>query len=286
MTFLRKIDTSTASYKILIISSVLLCFFGIVGLHLASRDVLNRNSSDLTAVLGYEIEELIVDNEPKTPEPSEAETSKEKAKETVVPVVPEPEPVSIWPVTYSLEQAASITVVVNKKHRLPRNYVPTLIGVAGGQLRPEAAQALASMFDTAQKEDVEMSIISSYRSYDTQVATYNRWVSIDGQAQADRYSARPGHSEHQTGLAVDIGTPSGNCNLSICFGDTAQGKWLAANAYLYGFIIRYPSGKESLTGYQYEPWHLRYLGVETATAVKKSGLTLDQYFDVEAGDYQ
>lgn len=213
----------------------------------------------------------IIEN-PPSPEPVPSENP------------PEPE-VSKWPVTYSLNDAASLTVVVNKKHKLPSNYAPALQSVAGGQLRPEAANALQQMLNDASAAGVPMRIISSYRSYATQVSTYQKWVNLQGQTQADRSSARAGHSEHQTGLAVDLGMPDSSCDLLICFGDTAQGVWLAENSQNYGFIVRYEKTTESITGYQYEPWHMRYVGVETAQAVKVSGLTLDQYFNVEAGGY-
>lgn len=218
-------------------------------------------------------------------QPKETEELQEASEEPAENQQPEPEPTPQWPVTYSLEQADSLTVVVNKKHRLPSAYAPSLTSVAGGQMRPEAASALQNLMNDASSEGASMVIVSSYRSYQTQVSTYQYWVDTQGQAQADRESARPGHSEHQTGLAVDLGNPDGSCRLLACFGDGAAGQWLATNAHKYGFIIRYPNGKEAQTGYIYEPWHLRYLGVETATAVKNSGQTLDQYYGVEAGSY-
>lgn len=211
-----------------------------------------------------------------------------QAKTESVPDALEPDsPIELeqWPVTYTLDEAASLTVVVNKKHTLPESYIPPLQSIAGGSLRPEAAEALNRMLGAAEAENITMKTISSYRSYATQVTTYNRWVAIDGKAQADRSSARAGHSEHQTGLAIDLGVPDGTCDLAICFGDTLQGKWLEAYAHTYGFIVRYQSDTEAITGYQYEPWHMRYVGVDTANAIKNSGLTLDQYFNVEAGDY-
>jgi len=201
----------------------------------------------------------------------------------VSPPVVEPSP--NWPALLTNAQASSLTVVVNKKHKLPNDYVPDLTPVTGGQMRPEAAQAMTSMLFKANEAGVPMKVISSYRSYSTQVSTYNKWVAQSGQAQADTFSARPGHSEHQTGLAADLGMPDGSCNLEICFGNTAQGKWLAENAASYGFIIRYESDAQSITGYQYEPWHVRYIGVDVATSVVNSGQTLDQYYGVEAGGY-
>lgn len=197
----------------------------------------------------------------------------------------DPPEVVEWPVVYTLDQAASLTVVVNKKHKLPEDYAPTLKSVAGGQMRTEAADALSQMLVAAETDGLLMKVISSYRSYATQVSTYNYWVNVDGKTQADRSSARPGHSEHQTGLAVDLGMPDGTCDLEICFGDTEQGKWLAANAQDYGFIVRYESDTESVTGYQYEPWHMRYVGIDEAKKIVASGQTLDQYYGIEAGEY-
>ena len=181
--------------------------------------------------------------------------------------------------------AASLTVVVNKQHALsPINYVPAnLVSVGNGQLaRTEAAQALTSLLSAAQKAGKPMYALSGYRSYNTQTSLYNSYVQSDGQAAADTYSARPGYSEHQTGLAIDVG--NGTCNLDICFGNTAAGKWLAANAYSYGFIIRYPSGKTSVTGYQYEPWHLRYVGTSVSKDMHAKGTTtLEEYFGITGG---
>lgn len=198
---------------------------------------------------------------------------------------PPPPSTSQWPVTYSNTQAASLTVVVNKKHRLSSSYTPPLVSVQGGYLRPEAASALNQLFTDASKAGVSLKIISSFRSYSTQVATYNRWVARSGQAQADTFSARPGHSEHQTGLAVDVGGVGSGCDLSTCFGNTPAGQWVAANAHNYGFFVRYPAGMQGITGYQYEPWHLRYVG-SAAAAIVGSGLTMDQYYGVAAGGYQ
>ncbi|MEI6237834.1 MAG: M15 family metallopeptidase [Candidatus Saccharibacteria bacterium] len=194
---------------------------------------------------------------------------------------------SVWPVVLSLDQAESLTVVVNKKHQLPSNYSPPdLVSVPNGLLRSDAAKAYSQISADAAANGFTINVISSYRSYQTQVSTYNGFAARDGQALADTYSARPGHSEHQTGLAVDIGISGGNCSLQSCFGDTAVGQWLAANGAKYGFIVRYPKGKDAITGYQYEPWHLRYLGTEIARAVEATGKTLDEFYTVPAGGYQ
>jgi D-alanyl-D-alanine carboxypeptidase len=215
-------------------------------------------------------------------------------KVTVEPVVadepptPEPEPAlepqeAGYPVQLSMEEAGSLSVVVNKKHKLPSDYVPNLTSVRGASLRPEAASALESLLSDAEATGLGVKVISSYRSYATQINTYNGYVNQYGQEYADTISARPGHSEHQTGLAVDVG--GGGCDLEICFGTTPFGEWLKSNAYKYGYIIRYPSGKEAETGYQYEPWHLRYVGISAAQSISASGQTMDQFYGFVAGSY-
>ena len=108
---------------------------------------------------------------------------------------------------------------------------------------------------------------------------YDRYVERDGKQQADTYSARPGHSEHQTGLAVDL-DDSGDCYLAACFGQTPSGRWIAAHAAEYGFVIRYPEGKQGVTGFMPEPWHLRYLGTGVATELYNSGLSLEEYLGI------
>lgn len=153
-------------------------------------------------------------------------------------------------------------LLVNKNHGVPRNY--------GGGVDETAYAALQRLQQGAKENGFSMPLISGYRSYDYQASLYNNYVAIDGQAAADRYSARPGNSEHQTGLAFDIGQLDNN------YGNTPAGTWLAQHAHEYGFIIRYPQGKESVTGYMYEPWHVRYLG-SIASDVYTSGLTLEEY---------
>lgn len=157
-------------------------------------------------------------------------------------------------------------LVVNKKYSLPSTYNP---GV-----NQTALNAYYSLKDGAQKAGYAMPLLSGFRSYSTQVGLYNRYVSMYGQAAADTFSARPGHSEHQTGLSFDVGSIDDN------YGSTPAGKWLENNCYKYGFIIRYPKNKQNITGYQYEPWHIRYLGNPTATNVYNSGLCLEEYLGI------
>jgi D-alanyl-D-alanine carboxypeptidase len=183
---------------------------------------------------------------------------------------------------------SSYDAVINKVRSLSSNYVPSdLVTVAVPtclpnpeirQMRRIASEALSEMFEDALKDDIELVARSGYRSHATQTSLYNGYVSKYGQEYADKYSARPGTSEHQTGLAMDITAESVNLQLDDNFGKTKEGQWLAQNAHRFGFIIRYPEGMENITGYFFEPWHVRYLGVNLATNVYNSGLTLEEYF--------
>lgn len=177
---------------------------------------------------------------------------------------------------------ANIKVLVNKAHPLsPLKYTPKLARwkSTGYRMRPDVSTKLSSLFTGADSAGHAIAVVSAYRSYAEQRDLYNYYVRIYGKTYADRISARPGYSEHQTGLAVDIGLASGSCGLEACFGDTAAGKWVAANAYKYGFIIRYPKGHEATTGYTYEPWHLRYVGVALATEMRTKKIpTMEHYY--------
>jgi len=193
----------------------------------------------------------------------------------------------------STTDPASLWVVVNKKHPLnPVDYAPTdlvypdLPNANHQPLRKPAADALVAMAAAAKSEaGLSLAIDSAYRSYPTQVSVYNQWVATKGQAVADNLSARPGTSEHQTGLAVDIGASPSDCSLDVCFGTTAQGKWLAANAWRFGFLLRYPADKVAVTGYQYEPWHFRYIGVPLATELHDEHVeTLEEFFGISGGE--
>lgn len=218
-------------------------------------------------------------------------------KQTVVKTPPvatptPPAPAATFSKTqYSLTDPTSIWIVVNKQQPLtPLSYAPSDLvvpkvptRVAGMQVRRATATALESMFAAAQKDGAAMKLSSGYRSYTYQVNLYNGYVKTQGQAVADTQSARPGYSEHQSGLAADVGPLNGNCNVQQCFANTTAGKWLAANAYKYGFIIRYGNGLDATTGYTYEPWHVRYVGIDLATEMhNKNVLTLEQYFDLGA----
>ena len=157
-------------------------------------------------------------------------------------------------------------LLVNKQYALPQNY--------GNGLDATAYQAFLQLQADAAKAGHSIPLVSGYRSYSYQAQLYDSYVARDGQAAADRYSARPGHSEHQSGLAMDVGAIDNN------YGQTPAGQWLNAHCAEYGFILRYPQGKESITGYMYEPWHIRYVGSAAAKAIMANGLTLEEYLGV------
>ncbi len=157
-------------------------------------------------------------------------------------------------------------LVVNKTYGLPADYAP---GVD-----PEAQQAMNELLAAAKKDGKNLWVQSAYRSYTHQKSLYERYCQRDGQAAADRYSARPGHSEHQSGLAFDFNT------IDMRFAPTPECAWLKENCWKYGFIIRYAEDKEEITGYKYEPWHVRYLGKDIAKSVYESGLCLEEYLGI------
>lgn len=152
-------------------------------------------------------------------------------------------------------------------------------------MRQEVATALVAMFAAGKAEaGLEFSVQSAYRSYESQVRVYNDDVARNGQAYADTDTARPGHSEHQTGLAVDISAVPAKCSLAACFAQTPQGEWLAANAWRFGFLLRYPADKVPVTGFTFEPWHFRYIGAPLAAQLHATGVTtLEEFFGVPGG---
>jgi LAS superfamily LD-carboxypeptidase LdcB len=170
-------------------------------------------------------------------------------------------------------------VLVNKYYSLPSAFIPvnlTTINVCGSAtLISEAADALSSMCTAMNAAGLHPKVTSSYRSYATQVALYNLYAAQDGKNKADTYSARAGHSEHQTGLVVDMITPTSTLE---SFKTTAESRWLLANAQNYGFILRYTQSKQAITGYISEPWHWRYVGINTAADFNAKGMTFDEYY--------
>lgn len=195
--------------------------------------------------------------------------------ETTVPETPKPQTSEPQTPSYNgshkMEVIDGITyfdgvMIANKTYTLPASYNP---GV-----QPVAMDAFYDMQAAAAADGISLWILSSYRSYEDQEVIYNRYVAQDGRDAADTYSSRPGHSDHQTGYTFDLNS------LEQDFQYDPAGQWLDKNCYKYGFIIRYPKGKDSSTGYMYEPWHVRYIGVDLATKVTQSGLSLEEYFGI------
>lgn len=174
-------------------------------------------------------------------------------------------------------------LLVNKYHYLEKDYVPDgladvepLYSTSGGRLTAEAAAAFSALVEALWAEEgLHLLNVSPYRSYAKQKRLYSSYCEKDGAAKADRYSARPGYSEHQTGLALDVAAPGGTLG---GFRQTAQFRWMKDNAHRFGFILRYGEGMEYITGYKYEPWHYRYVGVEAATVIYENLLTLEEYY--------
>ena len=188
----------------------------------------------------------------------------------------------VWfnPGAYSLTKANSLWVVANKQRPLnPITYKPTLGYFKGVALAKVAATALTQMAAGMAKDKAGTLLLNSgYRSYDTQKIVHARQVSRLGLKAGEALAARPGYSEHQTGLAADVSASGQGCVIQVCFAKTKAGKWLAANAWQYGFILRYPDGQTKVTGYQFEPWHFRFVGVQLATEMKSQNISVLEKF--------
>lgn len=180
-----------------------------------------------------------------------------------------------------------LLLLANKGHALDMDYLPNDLtplryyaedrSKEGRFLREEAADHFHQMVEAAAADGYTLVMTTAYRSYGFQQILWNNYVATQGEEAAAKFSAKPGHSEHQTGLAVDISSPSVGTELTESFGKTKEGIWLAENAHQYGFILRYPKGKEDITGYQYEPWHFRYVGQSMATYIYENDLTLEEF---------
>lgn len=219
--------------------------------------------------------------QPVAPAPTENTSVKSLAL-----VLPGADPIE--PLIEDYNDPTSLWVVVNKDYPLTnQDYKPTDLTLMTSKSRADKGNdersiraAVAADFNNliaaANAAGYDLIIGSGFRPYSLQAYYYNHYVSVSGEAEANKYSAKPGQSEHQTGLAVDLTLRSMECYLTTCFGDTSAGKWLAAHAVDYGFIIRYPADKAEITKYEYEPWHIRYIGKPLAKALQQSGLTLDE----------
>lgn len=187
-----------------------------------------------------------------------------------------------------VEEPAALLVLVNKEYNLPDDYTPPDLvepdipfsfseDLPKRLMRREAAEALELLFTGAAADGIQIGAVSGYRSYERQKIIFNHRARERGLEAANRTTAYPGQSEHQTGLAMDISGQSVGYGLVQGFGETEEGIWLAQNAPGFGFIVRYPRGREGETGYSYEPWHLRYVGVEAAREITDRGLILEEY---------
>lgn len=219
----------------------------------AQRDQLLENSREQSSLTEIQTESVT----------AAAETEAETEPET------EPEDGAKYPI----ENIDGMTyiygiLIANKTYSLPADYDP------GAD--QEALDAFDEMQADAAAEGLDIHISSGYRSYDLQKSLYERYCESDGKELADTYSSRPGHSDHQTGLAFDLNS------IDDSFGYTPESDWVAENCYKYGFIIRFPEGKDEYTGYQYEPWHIRYVGVEKAEEIYKSGLSLEEFLGIDS----
>ncbi|MSQ10182.1 MAG: D-alanyl-D-alanine carboxypeptidase family protein [Dehalococcoidia bacterium] len=212
---------------------------------------------------------------------------------TITPVFPPPgstpEPTATpaaTPVVHVVN-GNDLLAPVNKRNSLPANFAPgdlsdvpvTMAVRAGIRLRRAALEAVQAMVAEAQAQGLQPVVISGFRPYQEQEVLYRGYVARMGEERASRISAVPGHSEHQMGTTIDFSSPSAGYQLEVAFEATREGRWLLQNAVRFGFVLSYPRGKETVTGYAYEPWHYRYLGIETASAVNASGLTLTEYLN-------
>ncbi|MGO3146126.1 MAG: M15 family metallopeptidase [Leucobacter sp.] len=260
----------------------------------ANRGFAQRVAVPLAFLVASGLLLSIVGCSPKTVEPTPSPTQAQEPKPTEIPEPePTPEPPSFDKSAYSIDDPNSIWVVANKLRQLnPAGYVPNDLVVPnvestnGQPLRQVAATATEQMVAAAAAEGISIYIISAYRSYDTQVSVYGGFVANQGQAFADTTSARPGHSEHQTGLSVDF-AGADDCMLDGCFANTPAGQWLHNRSAEFGFTERYPFGYDAVTGYMPEPWHYRYVGTDLALELKAQGiLTLEEFFGLPpAPDY-
>jgi len=229
-----------------------------------------------------------VGNEASDPDPTAVATAKPATAKPTDP--PKSGSSGNGDAVQAAAEPESITVLVNKQYKLPDNYKPNDLvypnvpfifseKIEKRMMRKTAAAALEDLFAGAKQDGIYLAGVSAYRSQSTQTTLFNNYVKRDGEEKARTYSAVPGHSEHQTGLAIDVSGSDGKCAADSCFGGTKEAKWLDKHAHEYGFIIRFPEGKQSITGYKYEPWHIRYVGKDIAASVYERDITLEEYYD-------
>lgn len=219
----------------------------------------------------------------------------DKLTETEDTVLIEDTQASLSEQTQKIDNPLSYQVLVNKQFFLPSDFQPDdlrILNVSDASknpnstimLRERAAEMAEQMFREAQLENLEILLVSGFRSFERQNRLYDDYVARYGEKEANRFSAQPGHSEHQTGLAMDLSTSALGGGISEEFSKTPEGEWLRANAHRFGFIIRYPEGREEETGYMYEPWHFRYVGLASAKIINQNNWIFEEYFVQVMGD--
>lgn len=226
---------------------------------------------------------LLLDRHAQAPQSKAVVASTSPKPTATAPTTPAP----FDKTKYSTSDPSSLWVVVNKQHPFnPIDYTPSdLVTDMGHQVSSRMVDDLNAMVAAAKTDDAFLTIASSYRSYPYQIQLFNSYVATDGQEKADTYSARPGYSEHQTGLAIDFGDTANKCIVEDCYADTTEGKWLAANAYKYGFLLRYTADKQPVTGYEAEAWHYRYVGRDLTNEMHAEGITtLEEFFGITGGE--
>ena len=216
--------------------------------------------------------------------PANAPSGKPQETDDSAQTTPEP-----TPLPNELIDPASVTVLVNKTHSLPADYVPAnlvtpyVLSISDViQVSDLAADQLKEMVSAANESEVTLYLTSGYISYETQDDYFNDRAGMVGEAEANKVIAKAGYSEHQTGLAFDFSDNASGTATTTAFAETEAGKWLIEHAWEYGFIMRYPEGKEAITGYSYQPWHFRYLGTDVAKAMHDIApdLTMEEYYNV------
>jgi D-alanyl-D-alanine carboxypeptidase len=263
----RKIKHKKFVLKYFIILTIIISFETIlIGVYLLSLlpviSVISSNNSQITA--------------------AKKDFDKIEAKKREPVYINLPGSTEIRAIVENYSEPTSLWTLVNKSHPIASSYVPAnlispdLLKSDTETLRKDTIQDLTAMFNSAKDEGVTLKIASAYRSYDYQNKIFSALAASVGTDKANQSIALPGQSEHQTGLALDIASSSSLCYIETCFSGTSAGQWLAQNSYKFGFILRYPEGKEKLTQYIYEPWHFRYVGKDLAGAIYRSGLTLDE----------
>ncbi|WP_258871470.1 M15 family metallopeptidase [Halobacillus trueperi] len=261
---------------------------------LASSGNEQESEEDVPASSQKESEQNAADKEGQSSSPEETEqTPADEEKDTASEKTEKDKVLDDG--TVEVGEPESLQVVVNKRRKLPEDYTPEDLTVPNvpfyftedhpkKQLRKEAARALEKLFDAAEQDGIDLVAASGYRSYDRQKRIYERNVEVYGKEETDTFSAQPGTSEHQTGLAMDVTSAQVAFKLEQSFGETNEGEWLADHAHEHGFIIRYREGAKEITGYMYEPWHLRYVGKDISTDVHEQAVTLEEFFGLYPSD--